>query len=289
MNDLEAVFRSQELSRVAGSGSGGRTFPEDREDVLLRRMFGHGSSARGDFHRDDERSSAGREAAALASERRPRRRPRVEVRPPEKRTPPVSAEPPWRRGSGRYWTIAAVSALAALVVAGVTADTGQQEPSNRSAQGAHETARPARRGRSARCRLHGADCAGLAHRSGWVRRPGPGSDIGRSTPFGQWPGRACHARRGGHDDGNAAASPPMVRRAQVARRPARRVRAEPTQWRRWRPVSAAPLRSSGTPSPASRINSGVPFPPRRRRSSTVSSAVSGVLNSVDQAVDATTL
>jgi hypothetical protein len=112
---LEEVFRSQEISRTSGGiGSGpGMNSPENTDVGLLRRMFGHASSAL-HGHREVD-------AAAAAA---------------------VSAEPPWKNQSSRYWTIGAFSAVVALVVAGVTAGTAHHGPSNRSAQGAHGTAGP---------------------------------------------------------------------------------------------------------------------------------------------------
>jgi hypothetical protein len=151
---LEDVFRSEEFSRPSGAtggGSKGITVPEDRDDALLRRMFGHASATLRDFRRDDGSAAGsaarlGGAAAALDT---------ASMSPNDSemassgggaavdgKGAAVSAPPPWKRESGRYWTIAAFSALVALVVAGVTADNGQHAPSNRSAQGAHGTAQP---------------------------------------------------------------------------------------------------------------------------------------------------
>ena len=48
----------------------------------------------------------------------------------------------WRRHSNRYWTIASVSALVALVAAGITAGAGQHQRSHVAAQGRHGRSRP---------------------------------------------------------------------------------------------------------------------------------------------------
>jgi len=48
----------------------------------------------------------------------------------------------WRRHSSRYWTIASVSALIALVAAGITAEMGQHQRSHVGAQGRHGKSRP---------------------------------------------------------------------------------------------------------------------------------------------------
>ena len=226
VNDLEEVFRSQELSRATGSGSGGRTSREGRDDALLRRMFGHASSARRDFHRDDE-AGAGGSPPRRAHRRRARRGLAVGAADrggvlgrrcgsSETADAAVSAEPPWRRGSGRYWTIAALSALAALVVAGVTAgyrSAGAVEPISpgRTRDGA-----PARRGRLARRRLHGADGAGLAHRSRRVRRPGPGSAIGTEHAVRAMARAGVSLSAGRPRRRERCRRPPVVHRARAA-------------------------------------------------------------------------
>lgn len=123
---LEELFRSQEFSRVSGAaGSGpGEPVMASHEDTLFKRMFGHAHAAVTDLRRSDNDAP----------------------RHPATATPPLDGlletdaigglaaggeagaaglSDPWKRESGRYWTIAAVSALVALVVAGVTAGNGQ--------------------------------------------------------------------------------------------------------------------------------------------------------------------
>jgi hypothetical protein len=54
----------------------------------------------------------------------------------------MSSGTPWRRHSTRYWTIASVSALVALVAAGVTAGSGQHGRPSVAAEGQHGKAGP---------------------------------------------------------------------------------------------------------------------------------------------------
>ncbi|HEY5335057.1 MAG TPA: hypothetical protein VIJ71_03430 [Mycobacteriales bacterium] len=151
---LEEVFRSQEISRASGGMEGGSatTFSEGRDVALLRRMFGHASSGLRDLHRDSDTGATDARSHGVA--------PATELDAPlmsdghaeaassgggaakGANVAAASDEPPWKRQSGRYWTIAAFSAVVALVVAGVTAGNAQHGPSNKSAQGAHGTVRP---------------------------------------------------------------------------------------------------------------------------------------------------
>jgi hypothetical protein len=123
---LEEVFRSQELSRVSETGtSPGDNGPRGRDDGLFTNMFGDASAAGTDLKRGDEVA------------------PDITSPPRASSTAPLEADheeeagssESWKRESGRYWTIAAVSAVVALVVAGVTAGTGQHSPLHISAQG----------------------------------------------------------------------------------------------------------------------------------------------------------
>lgn len=150
---LEEVFHSQEVSRASGGtgGESGTASPVGSDDALLRRMIGVASSALRDLHREDTGAGdapsrtvapATELDAALMPERHSEAGSSGGGAALGANDAAVSAEPPWKRQSGRYWTIAAISALVALVVAGVTAGTGHHGSSNRSAQGAHGTTGP---------------------------------------------------------------------------------------------------------------------------------------------------
>jgi hypothetical protein len=298
---LEEVFRSQEISRAADAAEGGSgtTTPGGRDDALMRRMLGHASSALRDIHRDDgtragdarsqrvawateldatlmdeprsEAASSGGGAALGASDGA------------------VSAGPPWKRQSGRYWTIAALSALLALVVAGVTAGTGQHGSSNRSALGSHGTARPhggagspgtpgsASSGPTAPGSLTGSIGPGalaLGATSAGARGPGnqPGGHvtlIGAATTTGTLPAPAGGSPGGGSPGGStgSSGSNPVT------------------------PVAAgvgSTVATVGT-SVSGLANQLGNTLPAAAPTSAVTSAVSGVLDSVDQAVSATTL
>ena len=147
---LEEVFRSQEISRASEGirGDGGNTSRDGRDDALLRRMFGHSSSAIRDLHRDDHTRVDVDGAlshvvvpvteldAAMMPERSPHAAASGGGAALGENDAAVFAEPPWKRQSGRYRTIAALSALVALVVAGVTAGSVHPGPPHRSAAGA---------------------------------------------------------------------------------------------------------------------------------------------------------
>jgi hypothetical protein len=293
VNDLEEVFRSQELRRVTGSGSGPITPREDRDDALLRRMFGHASSALRDVHRGDGAGAArlSREQVApsraldagLMSERQTETASSGGGVAAGEKDAAVSAEPPWRRQSGRYRTIAAFSALAALVVAGVTAGTGQHGPSNRSAQRAHRTVRPhsgaASTAPSAPGSLTGAVGSGalaLGTKSAGGRGSSndPGGHVtlgGAATTTGSLPAPSGGSRGASGGSPGATGSGGSNPAAPVAAGVGSTV---------------ANVGSSVT-GLANQLGSAVPT--AVPATSTVSGAVSGVLNSVDQTVDATTL
>jgi hypothetical protein len=120
---LEEGFRSQNLSRVpgpAGDAAGGSARAAERASTpalsLDRRLMPE---------RQVQTAASSGGGAAL-----------------EEAPVAVSAGPPGKRETGRYWTVASVSALVALGVAGVTAGAGQHQPAHTSAQGQHATVRP---------------------------------------------------------------------------------------------------------------------------------------------------
>ena len=150
---LEEVFRSQKLSRVpgpAGDAAGGSARAAERAS---KSMFGHAPTAVAGSRRDDgiaPQGGPGQGATpALSLDRRlmPERQVRTTASSGggaalAEVPVAVSAEPPGKRETGRYWTVASVSALVALGVAGVTAGAGQHQPAHTSAQGQHATVRP---------------------------------------------------------------------------------------------------------------------------------------------------
>jgi hypothetical protein len=99
----------------------------------------------------------------------------------------------WTRHSTRYWTIACVSALVALVAAGVTAGTGQLARSNVAAQGRHRAA-----GQGGGLNTSGSASTGLAAPGGLLATaaaagsPGPSSVAG--TDGGSGSGNAPGGR-----------------------------------------------------------------------------------------------
>jgi hypothetical protein len=154
---LEEVFRSQEFSRMSetgGTSPGDAAEPGGRDDTLFKKMFGHAHGAVTDLRRPDDMAP---DVALLqpASAFPPFDPPQTPGRQPQtdaagdggagaEQGAAVSSDP-WKRESSRYWTIAAVSALVALVVAGVTAGNGHHLAPHISAQGKQRgTARPHR-------------------------------------------------------------------------------------------------------------------------------------------------
>jgi hypothetical protein len=290
---LEEVFLSQGISRAVEDGSG--TTSSEGRDVAVGRMFGHASSTLRDLHRDDD-SGAG---DALSQRVAPATELDAALMPERHSeaassggggaagaSTAASAEPPWKRQSGRYWTIAALSALVALVVAGVTAATDQHAPSNRSAQGAHRTAGPhglialpgtASTGPTAPGSFTGAIGSGalaLGTPSAGARGSGnePGGRvtlIGAATTSGTAP-RSSGGSAGG---GSAGTSPGSSGTNPVA------------------PVGAglgSTVATLGTSVAGVANQLGSTVPATAPATSAATSAVSGVLDSVDQAVGATT-
>jgi hypothetical protein len=295
---LEDVFRSQEFSRSSGAtegGSGAITTPEGRDDALLRRMVGHASDAVRDLRRDDGTGSGrlAREDVATAVEP-------AWIPPHDAETDSsgggsavnengavVSVQPPWKRDSGRYWTIAAFSALVALVVAGVTADTGQHGSSHRSAQGAHGTVQPHSGSRppgpastaptAPGSLTGGVGVAALAlgtPSAGTVRSGNePSGHVtlsGAATTTGTLPGAS-----GGSPGGASTGTPPGASGTSPT---APGVSAVGTT------VAAVGSTVTGL---ANQLGSAVPT--ATPATSAVTNTVSGVLNSIDQAVSPTAL
>jgi hypothetical protein len=297
---LEEVFRSQEISRASGDmeGGPGTTSREVRDVALLRRTFDHAWSELRDLNRDDHTGAtdavsrqvapastldaalmAGHYSEAASSGGGEARGGNGAA---------VSAGPPWKRQSGRYWTIAALSAVVALVVAGVTAGDAHHGPSSKSAQGAHGAVRPhggagtpdtGPIGPTAPGSLTGAIGAGvLALQSPPAGAHGPGNKpgghvtlSGAATTTGTPSSTVGGSPRGGSPgSGSSGASPGSGGSNPVA------------------PVAAGVGTTVGTVGTsvtglANQLGSAVPA------TTPATSAVSGVLASVDQAVSATTL
>jgi hypothetical protein len=299
---LEEVFRSQEISRTPG-GSGnepGTSSLENSDVALVRRMFGHASSALRDLHRADDPVALGARSERMAPP------PGLDAalmpeRPSEAASSGggagpgagavASAEPPWKRQSSRYWTIAAFSAVVALVVAGVTAGTAQHGPSNRSAQGAHGTAGPhgliaqpgtVSTGPTAPGSLTGSIGSGalaLATPSAAARSAGnePGGHVtltGAASVTGTLSSPGGGSPGGGSPGGGSSGAAPGSSGSNPVS-----------------PVAAGVGNTVGTVGTsvtgvANQLGSTVPA--AAPAASAATSAVSGVLDSVDQAVGATT-
>ena len=282
VSGLEEVFRSQEISQATGSigSDSGKTAPHGRDAALLRRMFGHAPGlppataldATLMRERQPEATSSSGGGAELGAH-----------------AAAVSVEPPWKRKSGRYWTIAAFSAVVALVVAGVTAGKAQHGPPSKSAQGAHGTVRQhggvgsptvAPTGPTTPGSLTGSIGAGvlaLGEPLAGARGSGSGNEsggrvtlIGAATTTGTLPAPAAGSPGGGSSGaspGSGGSNPVTPVAAGVGNT-----------------VAAVGTSITGI---ANQLGSTVPA--AAPATGAVSSAVSGLLDSVDQAVGATTL
>ena len=285
ISGLEEVFRSQEFGRASGTaadGSAGIGFSVRRGEGILGTRFGRRPVAapvvRTGDDRDDEspvprqRSSVSAAGAGAA----PRR---------------GSADDPsaWRRHSSRYWTIASVSALVALVAAGITAGAGQHPRSHVAAQGRHGSSRSGGGGLN----TSGTASTGLAAPGGLLAdaagsagpssvagtKGGPGSGnapgghvtlIGPAT-FTEAPGSPAAPSRGapsgGGASGGAAGSPP----------PAGTDPAAPVVSTVGSAVSSA---TSSVTTLASQIGTSVPA------AASTTGAVDNAITTIDQAVSA---
>jgi hypothetical protein len=301
---LEEVFRSQEISRASGGMEGGSatTSSEGSDAALLRRMFGHASSALRDLHRDSDNGARDVLArrvtpatsldAALMRDRHAEAASSGGGAALGANAAAVSAEPPWKRQSGRYWTIAAFSAVVALVVAGVTAENAQHGPSNKSAQSAHGTVRPhggagtpgtASTGATAPGSLTGAIGSGalaLGAPSAGVRGSGnePGGHvtlIGAATTTGTLPSPGGGSPGGESPGGGSSGASPGSSGSNPV---------TPVGVGVGNTVTTVGMSVTGL---ANQLGSTVPA--AAPATSAVTNAVSGVLDSVDQAVSATTL
>jgi hypothetical protein len=157
VSGLEEVFRSQEFVRASGTGadeSGGVGLSVRRGEGIFGTRFGRRPVAAPVVRTGDDAESSRTPDAlwppvagadgTLAS-KQPSSVPAASAGAGLGRRAAAADDPSapaWNRHSSRYWTIASVSALVALVVAGVTAGSGQHPRSNVAAQGRHGRSRP---------------------------------------------------------------------------------------------------------------------------------------------------
>ena len=251
---LEEIFRSRQFGRTsdsAGAGPEAVARSAAREESVFKSEFGGGRCVPAPVPRGSEAGEGAgpsiRPADAAVSADTP---------------PPRSAEPELagalvgvahagegavsssgrpKRETNTYRAIAALSAVAALVAAGVTSGAGQHRPPSVSAQGPRSPARPTR------------SPARPVRQQRTPPRPGRGGSVGGAVPgeivgfvgSGQRTRRARDAHRG-RDDERPGRRPPRRRRRPVGRRRARagprashHLPEEATRRRRPRPASEA--------------------------------------------------
>jgi len=148
---LEEVFRSEEFRR--GTDNMRRedvASPIGPEDMLFAQEFGRPRTVvrlhdPSDFT-DSTLARSGEALPAAWADDGEEPEPRLQANSsdgggasgdPDSVTPPAS----WNRRSARYWTLACVSALAALVAAGITTGSGSSHRPSIAAQGTHGAAR----------------------------------------------------------------------------------------------------------------------------------------------------
>jgi len=149
---LEEVFRAQELRLVLGPAGDAPAGSARAAERPSKTVLGLASMAVAGSRRDDgvgPQGGPGQGATpALSLDRRLMAERQVQTTSSGggaalgEASVAVSAEPPGKRETGRYWTLGSVSALVALVVAGVAAGAGQHPAAHASAQGRHATVRP---------------------------------------------------------------------------------------------------------------------------------------------------
>jgi len=189
ISGLEEVFRSQEFGRASGTaadGPRGVGLSVRRGEGILGTRFGHRPAAAPGLRTGDDTGSrrtsdaVGSPVARAeeASGAKPSSVPASDGGAAPGRRP--ADDPSALRGhSSRYLTIASVSALVALVAAGVTAGTGQHPPSHVAAQGRHGRSQP-----GGGLNTSGAASTGLAAPGGLLADAagpaGPSSIAGRN-------------------------------------------------------------------------------------------------------------
>jgi hypothetical protein len=294
---LEEIFRSQEFSRTVGPQPSNGAARASDDDTFFKKMFGHAHDSLTDLRRTNDAPPDAAFSQRVAPGA-PANTPQTSGRRPETDSAgggaagdedDVAGSPdPWKRESSRYWTIAAVSALVALVVAGVTAGNGQHAPLHGSAQGkergvgqSHHGARVpggSATGPTAPGALTGAIGSGallLGLPSAATRGPGtaPGGHvtlIGAATTTGT-PFPSSSTSSGGSPGGGAGGAPPGSGGSNPVAPVAAGVGST---------VDAVGTSVTGL---ANQLGTALPA------AAPTADAVNGVVNSLDQAVSATTL
>ena len=153
ISGLEEVFRSQEFGRTSGTtavGPAGADLSLRRGDGILGTRFGRRPVAAPVGRTEDDAGSR-RTPDAVGSPGAGADEDPASKEPSSVPSSGAGAGPGkgpaggpfvWRRHSSRYWTIASVSALSALVAAGITAGMGQHPRSHVAAQARHGGSRP---------------------------------------------------------------------------------------------------------------------------------------------------
>lgn len=169
---LEEVFRSNEFGRATDAASDEEiSLPGHLEDeAMIVREFGRPLSAIHVYEAGDEAEPSPSVSGVTArlggteAPEHPLLAPSSDGGAAGKEPPRAPAASAWNRHSTRYWTLACLSALAALVAAGVTAGSGPHRPSI-AAQGAHGGAH-AGAGRGGKYHTSGPAATGSTSASG---------------------------------------------------------------------------------------------------------------------------
>jgi hypothetical protein len=202
---LEVIFRSHQFGRATGAEEAGEVSDlACRENVIFAKEFGRPLTpvSLHDVDGDAERrlSGGGGRPEEPGTEETEGPEPAPQIAPSEggaglgaQEAEAASTPPPPKRPVTRYWTIASVGALAALVAAGITAGPNQHPRSDISAQGRHGTARPNSRAHTPRATSTGstAPSGALTAAAG---SGGLSSGTGTSTDGGRGSGNSP----GGH-------------------------------------------------------------------------------------------
>ena len=298
---LEEVFRSEEFGR--GTDSVGRDEvvpPVGPEDVLFTQEFGRprtvvrlhdpsdfmgptrtpgGDALEPAWDDDTEESEPGPQADPSGGGAAPG--------DAGAEAAPVS----WNRRSTRYWTLACVSALAALVAAGVTAGSGSSHRPSIAAEGTHGAAQPRRRLPHVRVGDDRPDRSGRQpHRRDRVPVAVVRCRIGRGARCGHCAGRSRVLDRRGDLHRRARFARGFVRQLCGRRRRCRYTGAGGRRQPRRPPAPVASTVGStvtalGTSvtTAASQVGSSVPA------AASTAGAIGNVVTTVDQAVSASTL
>jgi hypothetical protein len=217
---LEEVFRAQELRRVLGPAGDAPAGSARAAERPSKTVLGLASMAVAGSRRDDgvgPQGGPGQGATpALSLDRRLMAERQVQTTSSGggaalgEASVAVSAEPPGKRETGRYWTLGSVSALVALVVAGVAAGAGQHPAAHASAQGRHATVRPHDGFHTSGAASTGPTAPGSLTGAVGVGRAGRGGCLGQRATW------ARDLERCRHDDRDGGGIPGQVRRQTAA-------------------------------------------------------------------------